>query len=307
MKKLNLKDRVHESSLVGRLRILTQRIILPGFGKAPLYDVGKFFFNGVQNSSLSMRASAVAFNFFLAIFPAIIFLFTLIPYIPIHGFQKELMGMLADIMPEKTFEASKGVFNDILTRGRGGLLSLGFVLAFVFASNGIISLIRAFDATYHEIGRGSNFKRRMYSLLLVLIQAILVIGCISLLAYFEVILKRLVHSGYHRGGFAGTSLTTAKWLLIVIFSYLGIAFLYFFGPSGKVRWKFISAGATLATILSLATSAGFNYYVSRFATYNALYGSIGTLIIILLWMYINALVLLIGFELNASIYSAKKK
>ncbi len=286
-------------------RALAERIILPGFEGIPLYDVSRFFFTGIHKGGIITRASSLAFFFFLAIFPLVIFFFTLIPYVPIRHFQDYLMEILAQIMPENAFKATENTLKDIITHQRGGLLSFGFFAALYFSSNGFNRMISAFHKTYHDIETRKPLTQWFVSLQLVLITTLLLLAAIALIIYSEVLLNKIFGAGH--GKLLIYLVSGGRWLIIFALFFCAISFTYYLGPSKKSGWKFVSAGSTFATLLSIATSIAFAYYVNHFGRYNKLYGSIGTLIVIMLWLYFNCIVLLLGFELNASIHHAKKK
>jgi membrane protein len=285
----------------------SKKIVLPGFDGLPLYDVVAFFIQGINKSSLTTRASALAFNFFLAIFPALIFLFTLIPYIPIENFQYQLLHLMEDVLPYSAFESIKQTIEDLVTRQRGGLLSFGFVMAMYFATNGFNSMITAFNASYHVEESRPMLMQFMVSLGLVLIVTLLLMIAIALIIFSGITLDYLVELGVLKDNFQVFLLQIGKWFVVLSLLFFTFSFMYYIGPSKKSKFRFISAGSTLATFLSIITSLGFAYYVNHFGQYNKLYGSIGTIIVILLWMQFNAFILLIGFELNASIKNAKRK
>jgi len=280
-----------------------KKIILPGFKQMPLYDVAVFFFKGMQKGSLPMRASAVSFSFFLAIFPSIIFVFTLIPYIPIDNFQEKLLGLLEAFMPHNAYEATKDTIMDIVMNQRGGLLSIGFVSALYFSTNGFNALITAFNTTYHEIETRTPFQQRLVSILLVIISTLLMTIAIGLIIFSEFALNFI----FEKGQASYYLILIGQWIILFGLFYSLISFTYFLGPSRKTKWRFASAGSMFATILSVVMSVGFAYYVNNFGQYNKLYGSIGTLLVVLLWIYFNSLVILLGFELNASIHQAKQQ
>ena len=283
-----------------------KKITLPGFDRMPLYDVMVFFWRSIVDGALTTRASAIAFSFFVALFPAIIFLFTLIPYIPIENFQNELFLLIQDMVPENTFVAIKETVLDILTRQRGGLLSLGFLMAFVFSTNGFASMMSAFDASLHSFERRTWIGQRLIALLLLAILSVLVTVAIALITSGQHVINYLALNGFLRDQFIIFMLSVGKWVVIVFLFFIANSFLYYLAPAKKTKWRFVSAGGTLATILSVITFIGFSYYINNFGQYNKLYGSIGTLLVILLLMYILSLILLVGFELNASIHNAKK-
>ncbi len=278
-----------------------KKIRLPGFEGLPLYDVATFFFKGIYNGSITTRASSLAFNFFLAIFPSIIFLFTLIPYVPIANFQDTLFELLREVLPKAAFEASEETITDIVKNQHGGLLSIGFLSALFFSTNGVNSMIDGFNNSYHLVETRPLLKQRLVALKLVLITTLLLLVSIVVIIYTEYILSKLplgVHSYY--------PIQIGRLLIVSALFFTIISFYYYLGPVKKPGWKFISAGSTMATVLTLLTSLGFAFYVNHFGNYNKLYGSIGTLIIVLLWIYFNSIVLLLGFELNVSIHSVRK-
>jgi len=283
---------------------VSQKIIIPGFDGLPLYDVAVFFIRGLQKGALTMRAAAMSFSFFLAIFPSIIFFFTLIPYIPVSNFQQTLMVLLEELMPDSAFDTVRSTLEDIISRPRSGLLSLGFILAGYFSTNGIASMIEAFNQTYHTIETRSWMRQRLISILLVLILAVIVILAIAMITTGSIVIDFMVQENILHDSTTVFFLQVGKWIVILAMVFFVISFIYFLAPSRESKFRFVSAGSTLATLLSIVTMLGFNYYISNFTRYNALYGSIGTLLVVMLWIYFNAIILLIGFELNASIYAS---
>ena len=289
-----------------RILVKAKKITFPGFDGMALYDVMVFFWRSIVDGALSTRASAIAFSFFVAMFPAIIFLFTLIPYIPIDNFQNELFLLIEDMVPETTFMAIKETVLDILTRQRGGLLSLGFFMALIFSTSGFASMMSAFDASLHSFERRTWLGQRLIALLLLAILSVLIAVAIALITYGQHFINYLVASGYLKDHFTFYMLTFGKWVVILFLFFMANSFLYYLAPAKKTKWRFISAGGTLSTVLSIITFVGFSYYINNFGQYNKLYGSIGTLLVILLLMYILSTILLVGFELNASINEAVK-
>jgi len=281
----------------------SKRIVIPGFEGQSLYVVSKFFFKGIKNGSVNMRATSLAFSFFLALFPSIIFLFTLIPYIPIDNFQFQLFEMLRSVMPKNAFEAAEETITDIIQKPRSGLLSFGFISALYFSTNGFNAMINAFNETYHTIETRRPVYQRLVSLIMVLATILMIGIAITLIIFSEIGLHKLVHADKA----AYYMLLFGKWAVLFILCFCLISFNYYIGPKRKKGWKFFSAGSMFATVLIAAASFAFAYYVNNFGNYNKLYGSIGTLIVIMMWIYINSLILLLGFDLNASIHTAKSK
>jgi len=286
---------------------LTKRIIIPGFDGMPLYDVASFFFKGIFQGSLTARASSIAFSFFLAIFPMIIVFFTLIPFVPIDNFQDTLLNLIDNFTPDTAEAIIRTTLIDIISRPRGGLLSVTFILALIFATNGFDSVIEAFNNTYHTIETRTWIKQKLISTLLFVIISVIIIISITLITTGTVALKFLVEQEILTSWLTFYLLEMVKWIVLIAMFFFTISFIYYLGPAKASKFRFISAGSSLATFLSVAASVGFNFYVQNFSKYNALYGSIGTLLIILIWIYFNAIIILIGFELNASIQQASRK
>lgn len=290
-----------------RLLIRARKVSIPGFDGIPLYDVMLLFYRSIADSSFTTRASAIAFSFFMALFPAIIFLFTLIPIIPIRNFQAELFLLIRDLLPASTFVAVEGTIQDILTEPRGGLLSLGFLMALIFSSNGLVSMMNAFDSSLHTIEKRNWLDQRLISILLLFILSVLLTLAITLIITGQYVINYLDESSLVGNRLTYYLLSVARWVITVALFFFAYSSLYFFAPTKKTRWRFISPGSTLATILSIIVLIGFGYYITRFGQYNQLYGSIGTLLVILLLSYLMSLILLIGFELNNSITAARRK
>jgi membrane protein len=293
-------------SLFLRLRNRTKKITLPFFDKVPLYDVALFFWKGIVYGSITTRASAVAFNFILAMLPAIIFVFAIIPYVPIENFQTELLDLIQNLVPENAYLQIRGTVEDIVSIQRSGLLSFGFFAAIFFASNGIDAIISAFNSTVHAMETRSWINQRFVALFLVLIMFLLMTLGVSLITIGQVILDYLVNLGILRKDFMYYMLLAVKWLIICGLFFFSSAFLFYFAPAKRSKFRFISAGGTLATALVILTSLAFSYYINNFGSYNKLYGSIGTLAVVMVWLYFNSLILLVGFELNVSISTARE-
>jgi membrane protein len=284
-----------------------KKITFPGFDKVPLHDVAVFFIRSMVNGSITTRASSIAFNMFLALFPAIIFFFTLIPYIPVNNFQNELLDLFKEIFPTNVYNSLIDTLTDIVTIKRGGLLSVGFIAALYFSTNGISALMGAFNATYLTFETRSFIAQKLISVFLVIIITLLITVAIILLIFSQFAINYLIMAGILKLNITYYLVKSGNWIIIIALFFFAISFLYYLAPAKKTKWKFISAGSSLATLLTIVTSIGFSYYVNNFGSYNKLYGTIGTLIALLLWMYFNALILLIGFELNTSISNAQLK
>ena len=290
------------SKILFLLRRSAQNLKPPLLDGLSIYDIAKFFWKGLSQGSVNSRAASISFSFFLALFPGVIFLFTLIPFIPVQGFQYELFRLLEDVLPPNSFEAAQSTITDILTVKRGELLGLTIVGALVFATNGTLSIIDNFGQTVHGLRTRGFWSQYLAALVLTLVLAILLISGIAGMALTDLYLGTLIP------GEAGQWITAAsRWLVILVLVLLSVSFLFYFGPVRRAPWRFLSPGALLATFLVWLTSYLFGIYVTDFARYNQLYGSIGTLMIIQLWIFVNAVGLIIGFELNASMAEAKRQ
>ena len=285
---------------------LSKKIKLNSFYNLSLYDILFFFYKGVKQGAITTRASSLAFNFFLAFFPSIIVLFTLIPYIPIEDLQETLMELISTILPPNTNEIAFSTIYDIINNPRSGLLSIGFILTIFFATNGVNSLIEAFNSSYHINESRSIVKQRLLSLGITFLLSCILMITILLIMFSKTVVNYLITSEIIENK-SIEYILFGKWMVIIIMLFVGISIIYHFGPTIKKKFKLFTPGSIISTCLIIVTSSFFNYYISNFAEYNKVYGSIGTLIIILLWMYINSIILLIGFELNASIFNAKKQ
>jgi len=289
-----------------KVALAAQSIQLPLFDGLSLYDVSIFFFRGIVQGSITSRASSIAFSFFMALFPGIIFFFTLIPFFPVESLESEIFNVFQRILPPDTYEAVHSTIDDVMHNKRGGLLSVGFFLAMIFSTNGISAIISNFNQTIHKIEERSFWQQLLVSFGLTIVISInFIVGIIVIIFSSDVLNGLLAFFGLEVISSYAVEITRYSLLLFVIF--MGIVLIYNFAPSGKRKWRFFSPGAILATVLILLSSYFFSYYVSNFNQYNTLYGSIGTLMVIMLWIYLNALVLIIGFELNASIAGVKKR
>ena len=298
-----LKRRFLVSTPVKFLIRRSKKILLPGFQGIPLFDVVRFFFQQARKTGFTERASAISFNFTMTIPPAVIFLFTLIPYLPISKeFINQMFSLIRDVVPgERNNGGLIKFLSDILSNQRTGLLSTGFLLAMFFSSNAVMGIMRSFDKNYVGFTKRKDFHERMVALRLTFILFIL---------FFISILALIMQGSVLRWlGITNATLITLihnlRWIVIVLMFFFSVSFIYRYAPSVHKRWRLVNPGSILATLLMIIFTAVFSYWVSNFSNYNELYGSISTVLILMLLIYFNSLVLLIGFELNVSINSLK--
>ncbi|MEO7215448.1 YihY/virulence factor BrkB family protein [Mucilaginibacter sp.] len=281
-------------------------VYIPGFRPLPLYTVIVFFIEEIQKTSLTNRAAALAYNFMLALFPAIIFLFTLIAYIPVTDFQRDLLSVFAEIMPTNAYEAFKTTIEDIIKNQNGKLLSIGFITALYFATNGVSNLMQAFNKSSLILETRTWLKRRAIALLLTVVISIALLIAIVIMIAGQAVIGFIQDKFYSNSHYWFYLIALSRWIIILVIFFVSICILYRYGPSNKRKWKFINPGSILATSLAILTSVGFTYYTNNFSSYNKVYGSIGTLIVVMIYLYLNSLILLIGFELNASVDLSKR-
>jgi membrane protein len=283
------------------------KLVLPGFDGLPIRQVITFVLKGFRKGVLVTRASSIAFNLLMALLPASIFLFTLIPFIPIHNFQKELLKLFENILPSNAFNFLQTTIIDIVTRKSRSLLIIMFAATVLFSTNGIHAIIHAFVVSAHSFKTRSWLHQRKISVILLLIVTFMTFAGGMLIIFEKVAVDRLVEYHIIKRTLVINILIFLKWMVIILLVFLTISFLYYYAPARRSGFRFFSAGSTLATILFLMTSLGFSAYVNKFGQYNKLYGSIGTLMVILIWLYLNSIAILIGFELNVSIKAALDK
>ncbi|MFC4261984.1 YihY/virulence factor BrkB family protein [Ferruginibacter yonginensis] len=276
----------------------------PGFEGLALYDVLQFFRNQVKRQGLTERASAIAYNFIMAIPPSLLFIFTLIPNLPFiskRTIKVQLHSLIRDIIPSPDYNKQVMVFVDSFIDGNKiGLLSFGLLLTLFFSSNGMMGIMRSFNKNYVGFEQRKGLQKRGVALRLTILIFGLLLAYLLLLIMQGALLKMVVQSTTARA-----VITYIRWGLIIVLVYLIIGVIFKYAPAVQKRWRFSSPGTILATTLSLFSSLVFSIFVSNFARYNALYGSIGTIMMVMALIFINSLALLIGFELNVSIHSLK--
>jgi membrane protein len=314
MKEFIIRISAKVKSLISRLIkiflfpvfILARKIVLPGFRGVNLYEVGQFFISGMKKSSVTMRANAISYSFIIAFVPAVLFLFTLIPYIPIIDLNESIMKTLQEVIPGDAFILLRSTIEDIITNQQTGLLSISFLVSLYFASSGVLAIMNAFNQSSHSIESRNYIKKQLIALLLVFILAVNMIVSGAALAISSIILYFMEGKGIIGDNFTLFLLTAGKWVIILLTSLIAFSCIYYLAPAKKRIFPFFSPGSILASFLSVVTFKLFTIFIENFSNYNKFYGSLGTMIMIIVWINITALMLLIGFELNASIYMAKQ-
>lgn len=301
-----IEDKLDKIPIVCVLVRFGKKIKIPGLEGMSLYDVLEMYVIGIIEGALTTRAGGIAFSFFMAVFPFMLFILTLIPYIPIDGFQDGLFSFIKDILPPQTFEAVNVVIGDIINNQYGGLLSFGFLLSIFLMTNGVNAIFGGFEYSYHITDVRNVFKSYFVSLGVSLLTSLFLIITIILVILYQVALTRIDETGWLNTSdlnlfYYGRGLL----FLLMIFTIVSLLFRY--GTKQGKETRFFSVGAVLTTFLSLCTFYLFGIYVVKFAQYNQLYGSIGTLLILMLFVWLNAIILLLGFELNASLHALRHR
>jgi membrane protein len=275
---------------------------LPGFEGVPVYDVVKKFLEEIKADNITTRASSISFFFILALFPTIIFLFSIFPYVPIPNFQQNLMLYLKNVIPTNVFGILEQTINDIVGADKSGsLVSINFFMALFISSNGVNSILKAFDKTNHTFKKRNFFQKKIVAFKILFLISFQLILTVTLIIKGREFISILLN-------WLNTESSWIKFIIrilingIIFFSTFNLyALIYYFGPSSTYKYRYFSVGATFATIVSILFSYIFSIYTNYLNNFNMLYGSLGIIIVIMLWININSLVLLFGFELNHSI------
>lgn len=301
---MSIEHKILESGFVSKIKQKSRRIKLPGFKGLSLYEVFDFFVHQIQREGLNVRAAAISFNIIMAIPAASLFLFTLIPYIPgATNMHKQLLQLVHDFAPNSEAQVTLTQFlDDFFNKPKTGLLSLGFFLALFYASNAMMGIIRTFDRSLMKKAKTNFLKKRLRALKLTVIMVLLIIGTTLILTGQGVFFNRIMEWMKIENNTVRTLIQNLRWLVVIALFLYSIAFIYKFAPSIHKRWKLISPGSILATGLMITCTYFFSIWASNFSNYNRFYGSIGTLLLIMALVFINSLVLLVGFELDFSIY-----
>lgn len=301
---LNLVERIQATRLYKKWRILSERIKPIGFEGLTLYAVGNFFLDGLKQGALTTRGAAIAFRLFLAFFPAILVMLSLIPLVPIVDFQDNLFAAIEQVLPGDTFALFEQTIADLILNKHNEVLSASFLVGLFFASNSINAILSGFNGSVNLEKKGGLLKTRLFSLGVLFVMALVVLVCMALVTLSEVIFDYGFARVDMNEGLAQFLVSSVRYIIIITLIYSVVTVLYNVGNLDMKKFKFFSAGAMLTTIFFLMTTIGFAIYLNNFGNYNELYGTLGTLVVLLVWLDFNCLILLLGFELNASISKA---
>lgn len=312
--KYHVRKRVLRVASIRTARHWMKRIRFKRFGNISLYRFTRIFLHNISEDEIMDRSNSVAYNFILAIFPTVIFLFTLIPYVTVYFPEvtnESIMEFMGELMPPSMYEVVSSTVLDIVSNQRGGLLTFGFVFALFLATNGMTALMRAFNACYRTVERRNFLRTRLTALGLTVMLAVVLFAAIILLVVGQIVINYFTTHVHDLAKLNLDSLSiyfllALRFLVIFIVFFIVISCIYYFGPAVHYNWRFFSIGSLVATLACLGISYGFSYYVANFGSYNKVYGSIGTLIALMAWIQLLTMVLLFGYEINASLHYGTK-
>jgi len=279
---------------------------LPGFQGFSVFDLLEMYAIGLFKGALATRAGSISFSFFMALFPFLLFVLNLIPFVPIQNFDASFLAFIESLLPESSLDFFVEIYTDIKQNRRGGLLSSSFLLSIILIGNGVNAIFGGFSDSYNVLITRHFVKQYLFALLIGLLLSIVLIIAVSGFVFFEVsIIRNLSESGILDN--QENILLVGKYTFFIALAIVSTSLLYYFGTAEKKQVRFFSPGAFMTSILFIATTYLFGIYIDNFSNYNELYGSIGALLILMLYIWLNAIILLLGFELNAAFNRLNKK
>jgi membrane protein len=302
---IEIENKLVKIPVIKQLVQLGKSIKLPWLHGLSFYDLLELYFIGIVEGAVSYRAAAIAFSFFMALFPFALFILNLIPYIPITGFQDDFMDFVHQSLPPTTFDAVSKIINDILHNSHSGLISTGFFMAIFLMANGVNAVLGGFESSHHVTLKRKFIGQYLISLALSIILALLLIITVAAIVIFEVFIQKSKIQDVLSDSIS--LIEMGRYLFLLLMILITTSLLFKFGTKQESRRSFFSIGAVLTTILIIISSYFFGIWVVKFSKYNELYGSIGTLLIVMFYIWINSMILLLGFELNATIHYLRKK
>ncbi|MCW1148266.1 YihY/virulence factor BrkB family protein [Flavobacterium lacisediminis] len=299
-----IENKLNKIPVVKQLVAITKAIKLKTLEGLSLYDILELYVLGIFKGAFSYRASSIAFSFFMALFPFALFILNLIPFIPLENFQADFLEFVEEGVPPNTYDAIEAILRDIMETSHQGLLSSGFILSILLMTNGINAILGGFEMSAHITITRGFFRQYFISLAISLVLSMILLITVAAIVIAEVMIQKINIRGY----VADVSVIEwSRYGFILLMILITTSILYKFGAKETSSIAFISYGAVFTTILIVLSSYIFGIYVTKFAKYNELYGSIGTLLVLMFYIWINCMVLLLGFELNATISKLKRK
>lgn len=275
-----------------------------------LYDLGRIFLLQLKKDDLNERAGSMAFSFTIALFPLLIFLLNLIPYLQDffpYITTQNIFNFVSEILPGEIYEQTEGTIMDIVSKPRQSLLSFGFFFALFASTQGAMSMMNSFNSVYQTKESRSFLQSRVIAVSIVILLALTVFAASTVMIIGNIFISRVDEMQLFNSGFMYFLFSSLKFLILLLMFYIATAFIFRFAPAVHDKWRFFSIGARLAGVLITLGFYGFTFYLNNFASYNKLYGSIGTLIALMLWLYITSIIVLGGFEVNVSLDLIEEK
>ena len=301
----SIEYKLSKIPVVRQLVTLAKKITLSSLEGLSLYDIIELYVLGILKGAFSYRASAVAFSFFMALFPFALFILNLIPYIPIDNFQADFLSFVEKGVPPNTYEAIESILKDIMNTSYKSLLSSGFILSIFLMTNGVNAILGGFEMSTHITITRGFFRQYFIALAISITLSLILIITVASIVIFEIVIQKIMSQGFITDDVY--LIEWGRYLFVILMILITTSILYKFGTTETKNISFISYGAMFTTLLIILTSYIFGIYVEKFARYNELYGSIGTLLVLMFYIWINCMVLLLGFELNATINKLKRK
>ncbi len=292
--------------IIGRIVVWMERIIIPGTEGLSLYDLWELYSVGIVKGTFSTRAGAIAFSFFMALFPFFLFVLNMIPYIPVKDFQKTFLDFIYGLLPSHTSAFFEPILLDIAANQRAGLLSFTLIFAIFLMANGVNTIFTGFEYSYHTSLNRSIIRQYLVALGVSIFLALLLLITVVVILYYQYSISRFKYHFFFAEDNKWIS-QLGSYLFFVVQIYIVVGTLYYYGTKEGKKHRFFSAGALMTTLLFLLTTYLFGIYIDNFSTYNQLYGSIGALLIMMVYIWLNSNLLLLGFELNAALHILKYK
>ncbi len=299
----NVEEVLIKIPVIKQIIQVLKKIKLPGFEGLSLFDLIKTYLYGIIEGTFSSRAGSIAYSFFMALFPFLLFLLNLIPYLPIK--QEDFLSIINDFLPPQTTGFFLPIIEDISSNPRGGLLSIVFILTIFLMTNGVNAIFSGFEYSYHVTINRNFIKQYFMAMAVSILLAILLLFTITIIVYSEYLIRSLMSNEIIGNGVFW--ITTIQYIIFVVMIYFVVAILYYYGIKKEKNNRFLSIGAFITTLLIMLTTYLFGIYINNFSNYNELYGSIGAILIMMLYIWINSNILLLGFELNATLKSLENK
>jgi membrane protein len=300
-----IEDRIERVPILRNLVRPLKRIKLPWLEGLSFYDLLELYILGILEGGLTYHASAIAFSFFMALFPFALFILNLIPYIPIEGFQLDFLQFVKEGVPPNTYDAIATIVNDILNNSHSGLLSTGFILSIFLMANGLSGILGGFESSKHVLIKRGFLHQYFVAMGMSLVLSVLLLVTVAIIVVFEVFIQKTMIQDVLSDKIP--LIILGRYVFVILMILITTSILFKFGTKHDKNRAFISIGSVFTTILIILDSYVFGIWVIRFSKYNELYGSIGTLLIMMFYIWINCVILLLGFELNSTISRLKHK